>query len=110
MQRRFLVLVGEGDVGLGLEQQADCVQLPRARRKVQSRLLVLVQAVHVDAGLEMFFESFARADLRGYVNRLRCRLVALARHAGGAEVVGQFPLGLTGGEVERGAPFFILGR
>ena len=76
---------------------------------MQCRLLVLVQAVRLDAGLEVLFDGINRADLRGNKNRLRRLLVALARHADAAEVVGQFPLGLTGGEVERGAPLFVLG-
>ena len=109
MQRRFLILVGNSDVGLGLEQHGGGVQLPGARREVQRRLLVLVQAVHIDTGIEVFLDGIERADLRGDKNRLRRRLIALARHADAAEVVGQFPLGLTGGEVERGASLIVLG-
>ena len=110
MKRRFLVLVGEGDIGLGLEQQRRGVQLPGTRSEVQRSLLVLVQRIHVDAGLEVFLEGRDRADFCGDINRLRRRLVALARHADAAEVGGQFPPGLAGGEVERGASFFVLGR
>ena len=75
---------------------------------MQRRLLLLVQAIHINTGLEVFLDGLERADLRGDRNRLRRRLVALAHHAA-EDVVGQFPLGLTGGEVERGAPLFVLG-
>ena len=68
MQRRFLILVGDGDVGLGFDQCAGGVQLPGACREVQRRLLVLVQAVHIDAGREMFFDGLERSDLRGDKN------------------------------------------
>ena len=110
MQRCFLILVGDGDIGLGLEQYDGSIQLTGARREVQCRLLVLVQAVHIDPRLEVFFDGIDRADLRGDVNRLRRCLVTLARHTNASKVVGQFPLNLTSGEIKRGAPFFILGR
>ena len=110
VQGRLLRLVGGSDTSLGLQQRADGIDLPRLGCDVQCRLAGLVLAVHIDTGLEVLFDGINRADLRGDKNRLRRLLVALARHADAAEVVGQFPLGLTGGEVERGAPLFILGR
>jgi len=110
VQCRLLRLVGGSDIGLGLQQRADSIDLPRLGCDVQCRLAGLVLAVHIDTGLEVLFDGINRADLRGDKNRLRRLLVALARHADAAEVVGQFPLGLTGGEVERGAPLFVLGR
>ena len=58
----------------------------------------------------MFLDDIDRADLRGDKNRLGCCLIILAHNAGIAEVLGHFQLGLTGGEVERGAPLFVLGR
>jgi hypothetical protein len=73
MQRRFLILVSDSDGGLGLEQHGGGVQLSGARREVQRRLLLLVQAIHINTGLEVFLDGLERADLRGDKNRLRRR-------------------------------------
>ena len=56
VQGRLLRLVGGSDIGLGLQQRADSIDLPRLGCDVQCRLAGLVLAVHIDARLEVFLE------------------------------------------------------